>query len=60
MTHMDLRPENLCFRGDELVAVLDLSSRAASCACSRYAWIQIYAGLTRIHPIRCVDLIYQT
>jgi aminoglycoside phosphotransferase (APT) family kinase protein len=22
---MDLRPENLCFRGDDLVAVLDLS-----------------------------------
>ena len=26
LTHMDLRPDNLCFRGDELVAVLDLSN----------------------------------
>jgi aminoglycoside phosphotransferase (APT) family kinase protein len=26
LTHMDLRPENLCFRGDDLVAVLDLSN----------------------------------
>jgi Phosphotransferase enzyme family len=26
LTHMDLRPENLCFRDDDLVAVLDLSN----------------------------------
>jgi fructosamine-3-kinase len=26
LTHMDLRPENLCFQGDDLVAVLDLSN----------------------------------
>ncbi|MEV7006162.1 phosphotransferase [Streptosporangium sp. NPDC051022] len=26
LLHMDLRPENLCFRGDDLVAVIDLSN----------------------------------
>jgi aminoglycoside phosphotransferase (APT) family kinase protein len=26
LTHMDLRPENLCFQGDDPVAVLDLSN----------------------------------
>jgi aminoglycoside phosphotransferase (APT) family kinase protein len=46
LTHMDLRPENLCFRGDELVAVLDLSNCTLGDPAAELGRMAAYGTLT--------------
>jgi aminoglycoside phosphotransferase (APT) family kinase protein len=47
LTHMDLRPENLCYRGDELVAVLDLSNCTLGDPAAELGRMAAYGTLTR-------------
>jgi len=47
LTHMDLRPENLCFRGDDLVAVLDLSNCTLGDPAAELGRMAAYGTLTR-------------
>ena len=47
LTHMDLRPENLCFRGDHLVAVLDLSNCTLGDPAAELGRMAAYGTLTR-------------
>jgi hypothetical protein len=47
LTHMDLRPENLCFRGDDLVAVLDLSNCTFGDPAAELGRMAAYGVLTR-------------
>jgi aminoglycoside phosphotransferase (APT) family kinase protein len=47
LTHMDLRPENLCFRGDDLVAVLDLSNCTLGDPVAELGRMSAYGVLTR-------------
>ena len=46
LTHMDLRPENLCFRGDDLVAVLDLSNCTLGDPAAELGRMAAYGTLT--------------
>jgi aminoglycoside phosphotransferase (APT) family kinase protein len=46
LTHMDLRPENLCFRGDDLVAVLDLSNCTIGDPAAELGRMAAYGTLT--------------
>jgi Phosphotransferase enzyme family len=46
LTHMDLRPENLCYRGDELVAVLDLSNCTLGDPAAELGRMAAYGTLT--------------
>jgi aminoglycoside phosphotransferase (APT) family kinase protein len=46
LTHMDLRPENLCFRDDELVAVLDLSNCTLGDPVAELGRMKAYGTLT--------------
>ena len=46
LTHMDLRPENLCFRGDDLVAVLDLSNCTLGDPAAELGRMAAYGALT--------------
>jgi aminoglycoside phosphotransferase (APT) family kinase protein len=47
LTHMDLRPENLCFHGDDLVAVLDLSNCTVGDPAAELGRMSAYGTLTR-------------
>lgn len=47
LTHMDLRPENLCFRGDDLIAVLDLSNCTFGDPAAELGRMAAYGTLTR-------------
>jgi hypothetical protein len=47
LTHMDLRPENLCYRGDELAAVLDLSNCTLGDPAAELGRMAAYGTLTR-------------
>lgn len=47
LTHMDLRPENLCFQGDDLVAVLDLSNCTLGDPAAELGRMAAYGILTR-------------
>jgi hypothetical protein len=47
LTHMDLRPENLCFRGDDLVAVLDLSNCTLGDPAAELGRMAAYGTLTQ-------------
>ena len=47
LTHMDLRPENLCFQGDDLVAVLDLSNCTLGDPAAELGRMAAYGTLTR-------------
>jgi len=47
LTHMDLRPENLCFQGDELVAVLDLSNCTLGDPAAELGRMAAYGTLSR-------------
>src|ERR1700723_3223100 len=47
LTHMDLRPENLCFQGDDLVAVLDLSNCTLGDPATELGRMAAYGTLTR-------------
>ena len=47
LTHMDLRPENLCFQGDDLVAVLDLSNCTFGDPVAELGRMAAYGTLTR-------------
>lgn len=44
--HMDLRPDNLCFRGDELVGVLDLSNALVAPRHVELGRLHGFGGLT--------------
>jgi aminoglycoside phosphotransferase (APT) family kinase protein len=44
---MDLRPENLCFQGDDLVAVLDLSNCTFGDPVAELGRMAAYGALTR-------------
>jgi aminoglycoside phosphotransferase (APT) family kinase protein len=46
LTHMDLRPENLCFQGDDLVAVLDLSNCTLGDPAAELGRMAAYGTLT--------------
>jgi len=46
LTHMDLRPENLCFRGDDLIAVLDLSNCTLGDPAAELGRMSAYGTLT--------------
>ena len=46
LTHVDLRPENLCFRGDDLVAVLDLSNCTLGDPAAELGRMAAYGTLT--------------
>lgn len=46
LTHMDLRPENLCFRDDKLVAVLDLSNSTFGDPVAELGRMAAYGTLT--------------
>ena len=47
LTHMDLRPENLCFQGDHLAAVLDLSNCTLGDPVAELGRMAAYGTLTR-------------
>jgi aminoglycoside phosphotransferase (APT) family kinase protein len=47
LTHMDLRPENLCFRGHEVMAVLDLSNCTLGDPVAELGRMAAYGTLTR-------------
>jgi aminoglycoside phosphotransferase (APT) family kinase protein len=47
LTHMDLRSENLCFQGDDLVAVLDLSNCTLGDPVAELGRMAAYGTLTR-------------
>jgi thiamine kinase-like enzyme len=47
LTHMDLRPENLCFQGNDLVAVLDLSNCTLGDPAAELGRMAAYGTLTR-------------
>jgi Phosphotransferase enzyme family len=47
LTHMDLRSENLCFQGDDLVAVLDLSNCTLGDPAAELGRMAAYGTLTR-------------
>ena len=47
LAHMDLRPENLCFQGDDLVAVLDLSNCTLGDPAAELGRMAAYGTLTR-------------